>query len=145
MNHWWKIAARVAYLVALTGLLYALFYAWGYDDPYITYRYARNLADGHGFVYNLGERTLSTTTPFYTLLLAGLSFIWNDLPRLANFISAASLAAGGLLLWDLGRHLRAPVIGWSALLLYPTFPLVNTTIGSETPIYLALCVAAFLA
>jgi hypothetical protein len=145
MNHWWKIAARVAYLAALTGLLYALFYAWGYDDPYITYRYARNLADGHGFVYNLGERTLSTTTPFYTLLLAGLGFIWNDLPRLANFISAASLAAGGLLLWELGRHLRAPVIGWSALLLYPTFPLVNTTIGSETPLYLALCVAAFLA
>jgi hypothetical protein len=29
------------------------------------------------------------------------------------------------------------------LLLYPTFPLLLTTLGSETPLYLALCLAAF--
>ena len=33
------------------------------DDAYITYRYARNLADGAGFVYNPGERVLGTTPP----------------------------------------------------------------------------------
>jgi len=43
------------------------------DDAYITFRYARNLANGVGFVYNAGERVLGTTTPAYTLLLAALS------------------------------------------------------------------------
>ena len=41
------------------------------DDAYITYRYAENLAGGNGFVYNVGEQILGTSTPLYTLLLAG--------------------------------------------------------------------------
>ena len=48
------------------------FVDYAYDDAYITYRYARNLATGHGFVYNLGDLYLGTTTPLYTLLLAAL-------------------------------------------------------------------------
>ena len=39
------------------------------DDAYITFRYARNLASGYGFVYNIGERVLGTTAPFYAILL----------------------------------------------------------------------------
>jgi len=41
-----------------------------FDDTYITFRYALNLASGFGFVYNAGERVLGTTTPLWTLLLA---------------------------------------------------------------------------
>jgi hypothetical protein len=40
------------------------------DDSYITYRYARNLLAGEGFVFNPGERVLGTTTPLYTSLMA---------------------------------------------------------------------------
>jgi len=40
------------------------------DDAFITYRYAANLAAGHGFVYQNGERVLGTTTPLFALLLA---------------------------------------------------------------------------
>jgi hypothetical protein len=40
------------------------------DDAFITYRYARNLATGRGFVYNEGERVLGTTTPLYAMILA---------------------------------------------------------------------------
>jgi hypothetical protein len=49
-----------------------LFFRIGYttDDALITFRYAENLASGNGFVYNLGERVLGTTTPLLTLLLA---------------------------------------------------------------------------
>ncbi|MCB0187901.1 MAG: hypothetical protein KDE31_26715, partial [Caldilineaceae bacterium] len=54
----------------------AAFMLWGdgqldVDDAFITYRYAENLATGQGFVYNAGERLLGTSTPLYTLLLAG--------------------------------------------------------------------------
>lgn len=45
------------------------------DDSFITYRYAENLAAGKGFVFNDGEKVLGTTTPLYTLLLAGARLI----------------------------------------------------------------------
>ena len=40
------------------------------EDYLITLRYAENLANGHGMVYNVGERVLGTTTPLYTMILA---------------------------------------------------------------------------
>jgi hypothetical protein len=135
--------APVAYLVAVTVAIAWAFAGWGYDDPYITFRYARNLASGAGFVYNAGERVLSTTTPLFTLILAAIHRAWPDLPRAAVWIGAASLAGGGLALWGLARAWRAPMTGWAALWLYPTCPLVLTTLGSEMPLYLTLCLGAF--
>jgi len=46
-----------------------------WDDAFITFRYADNLAAGHGFVYNIGEHVLGTTTPLFTLLLAAFRVI----------------------------------------------------------------------
>jgi hypothetical protein len=39
-----------------------------YDDAFITFRYARNLAAGEGFVYNPTEWVLGTTSPLFGLL-----------------------------------------------------------------------------
>jgi hypothetical protein len=127
----------VVYLVGTSLLLYSFFSNWGYDDPFITYRYAANLQHGLGFVYNPGERVLSTTTPLFTLLLALLGNLWPDLPHLANLLGAVSLAIGGVCLWDLAQTWKAPLVGWSGLLLYPVFPLLAATLGSETLLYLA--------
>lgn len=131
------------YLCSIGIGLYAVFRDYTYDDPFITYRYADNLARGLGFVYNPGERVLSTTTPLLTLLLAVLAPIWSDLPHLANLIGSFCIAAGGLFLWDLSRSWKTPEVGWVGLALYPTFPLISSTLGSETPLYLALCLGAF--
>lgn len=122
-----------------------LFRSRSYDDPFITYRYAENLRLGAGFVYNPGERVQSTTTPLFTLLLTVLSPVWGDLPHLANLIGAMSLAIGGLLLWELATLWKSPWVGWSGLLLFPTFALAITTLGSETPLYIAFCVGAYVA
>lgn len=46
------------------------FLANQYDDTYITYRYAINLAQGHGLVFNVGEHTDSASSFLYTLVLA---------------------------------------------------------------------------
>lgn len=40
------------------------------DDAFITFRYARHLADGNGLVFNLGERVEGVTSLSWTLLLA---------------------------------------------------------------------------
>lgn len=135
---------RLVYLVGVSAGIYALFGRWAYDDPFITYRYADNLVRGLGFVYNPAERVLSTTTPLFTLLLAILGLFSPQFPLWANLVGTAGLAVGGLLLYELARSWQEPGVGWAALLLYPTFPLLLTTLGSETPLYLALCLGAFM-
>lgn len=134
---------KAFYILIVGGALFLSYSHWAYDDPFITYRYADNLEHGLGFVYNSGERVLSTTTPLFTLLLAILGFGWANLPHLANLIGGFCLALGAVFLWDLAGTLESPWVGWAGLLLYPTFPLLVTTLGSETPLYLALCMGAF--
>ncbi len=63
----------------------------------------------------------------------------------AVLLGALCLAAGGLSLWQLGRAARLPWAGWAGLLLYPLHPLVAGTLGSETPLYLALGLGALSA
>jgi len=132
------------YILLATGLIYLAYYNWSYDDPFITYRYANNLAHGLGFVYNPGEPILSTTTPLFTIFLAILYPLWSDLPHLANLIGAGCLALGGVCLWDLARTWKTLAVGWVGLLVFPSFPLLLATLGSEVPIYLAFCLGAFV-
>lgn len=143
-----KPIPAVVYLTLVTGLLLATFGNWSYDDPFITYRYAQNLSAGHGLVYNIGDsdppnRVLSTTAPFFALLLGAGSLAWSDLPRLANCIGALSLAFGGLFLWSLAQTWRFPIAGWAGLVFYPSSPVIVGTLGSETPLALALCLGSF--
>ncbi len=60
------------------------------DDTYITLTYAKNLAQGHGFVYNGGAPSLGTTTPLLTLIVAGLAAVFPqfDIAVLAVFFTA---------------------------------------------------------
>ena len=89
-----KIWGIGLYLILMTTGLYLAFSHWAYDDPFITYRYADHIRQGAGFVYNLDERVLSTTTPLFALILAVLGCFSVDLQQLANLIGAFSLAAG---------------------------------------------------
>lgn len=57
----------------LGGVALALVSAYGpctQDDAFISLRYAQNLVDGHGLVYNPGERVEGYTNLAWTLLLA---------------------------------------------------------------------------
>jgi len=49
----------------------------GVDDAYISYRYALNLVDGLGLVYNPGERVEGYTNLLYVLLMA-CGFLFTD-------------------------------------------------------------------
>ena len=132
------------YLSTTTSLLWVAFRSWTYDDPYITYRYALNLAGGTGLVYNPGQPVLSTTSPLFSVVLAGLSQLGFDIPMAANLLGALSLAAGGLFLSKTLKRMGSPFAGWFVLFLYPTSILIVKTLGSETPLSLALCLAAIL-
>lgn len=136
---------QAVYIILVGGMLYALYQSWAYDDPFISYRYARNLTQGFGFVYNPSERVLSTTTPFFTLLLSGINLIWSNLPQAAVLSGALCLAWGGISFWKLGQAWKSAPVSWVGVSLYPTFPLLLTTLGSEIPLFLAACLAAVAA
>lgn len=117
------------------------------DDAYITFRYARNLVEGAGFVYNPGEHVLGTTTPLYTLLLAGLALTTGsrDFPALALTINAL---AGGLstgLLYALGKRFaehRAPATAATLLWAVAPFSVTFAIGGMETDLTIGLLLAA---
>ena len=109
-----------------------------YDDAYITYRYAQNILAGKGFVYNLSERVLGTTTPLYTLLLAGLGLLYADLPRLSRLAGAIAWSGTVLLSYLSGRRMGTWLTGLTAAGLLALSPLVLASVGMETPLYLFL-------
>ncbi|MER3458003.1 MAG: hypothetical protein C4309_04615 [Chloroflexota bacterium] len=120
------------------------------DDAFITFRYARNLVAGLGFVYNPGEHVLGTTTPLYTLLLAGLSRLLNsgDYPSLALILNALLEGLSVVLLYHLGQALSGNRLFGVALgLLWAIAPMgVTFAIGGmETPLVTFLLIATFYA
>lgn len=137
----WSLALGA---LTLAGLL-LFFGRHGNDDAYITFRYADNLLAGNGLVYNVGERTLSTTTPLYALLLAGLGLLWRDLPAVACVASALALVLAAVLLaklaWDHGQR----DVGLVAAMLLALSPLLLLSFGAETCLYVALILAGFYA
>ncbi len=82
------------------------------DDAYITFRYARNLADGLGLVYNPGEWVLGTTAPLWAAILAaGYRLGLTDLPWLATVISGLCDAGTAALLVVFARRIGWPPLG----------------------------------
>ncbi len=138
-------------VVCVAILLIVVFQEYGYDDPYITYRYAYNLLWGKGLVYNVGEPVLSTTAPGYALLLALSGLINGDLALWGNVLSAVGLAIGAisLYLWaseaDPSAEVGRLVVGWVAGLLLLTFPLCVMSFGSEMCVYLGTTIAGLRA
>ncbi len=123
------------------------------DDAFITYRYAHNLATGHGFTYNPGDPVLSTTAPLWALALGAGALVLPDpssapgqsIPALANALSAVALAVGAVFLFLLGRRKDAPGVGVLSALFLVTGPLLWLSLGLETATFLALALGAVLA
>jgi hypothetical protein len=132
--------------VMATRVLYALATRMIYEDAFITLRYARNLAEGHGLVFNVGERVLGTTTPLFALLLAPAGAVAGD----AGLIGAAralGIAATGVTVWlffRLCRRARLPdaVPVGASLLMAVSYELVVAGVaGMETMVIVALMLA----
>lgn len=90
-----RMTARFLIVVG-TLLLHAIFFsrALAYDavdDAYISFRYAQNLAHGHGLVFNPGERVEGYTNFLWTVLMA--PFIGMGLPAGPTSIALGLLFA----------------------------------------------------
>jgi hypothetical protein len=114
------------------------------DDSYIFFSYAKNLADGNGYVFNPGERINATSSSLYTLLLAvlytTLRFIPGaTLPLIAHVIGALALMAVSLLLIRVFRGTSESMFACVLPLVFLLNPMLAGAIGME--IFLAMSLA----
>ena len=95
----------VVFLVATVALHGSVIGRDQYDDSYITYRYAANLATGKGPVFNSYERINSASSFLYTSVLAAAYSIGlhdldhghplSDRPSQRHLRGGADIPAGG--------------------------------------------------
>ena len=132
-------------VLLLTPLAAACYHQVQVDDPYITYRYARNLAAGHGLVYSPGEPVLGTTAPLHALVLALGGQVTDDYPLLSSLLSGLALGALSLLVYRFMALVGEARAGRIAALLVLLNPLLGDALGFELNLFLALIFGAFCA
>lgn len=117
------------------------------DDSYIFYSYAKNLADGRGYVFNPGQQVNATTSPLYTLLLAGgyalfrfLPFV--TLPLIGHLIGAVALVMLCYFLMESFAVEKGTLYPFILPLVFLTLPLLPAAVGMETFLALMLAMAA---
>jgi len=149
-------AAWVAAAVLLLALAWAGWSAaalwWTTDDAFISFRYARNLVEGNGLVFNPGERVEGYTNPLWTLWAASglrLGFSaenWSNAWGLAAYLGSVALlglsfiAPGGARP-RAGRLLPLAAIGAALHQQWQAFAVS----GLETAAFTFLLLAGYLA
>ena len=142
-----KKPAVLTVLVLLTILdaaLLAQFFSFTADDAYIVARYAENLVDGGGLVFNPGERINALTSPLHAFVNA-LLFYATGSTITANKVLAITAVLGvcGAALWHL-RHRQADAVLFAALVLPSPLISLWTVGGLETPYLMVLVTALVL-
>ncbi len=89
-----------------------LYLGFTIDDAFISFRYARNLALGHGLLFNLGEHVEGYTNFLWTVLMALPALLGADRFPFGMLLVAKGLgvilSVGTiLLLWQMGRRYRS--------------------------------------
>lgn len=109
------VSLVAAALAALFALIVIVFMArrgfpYAHDDAFITFTYARNLAEGHGLVFNPGERVWGYTSPLHTLLLGLFTWAGLDTAAACYSLSLGAIGTTGWLLFQVARRfLFAPL------------------------------------
>lgn len=113
------------------------------DDAYITFQYARNIADGHGFIFTERYPTWGTTTPLFTLVLAFFGALGLPIPATAFALDVIALILQAVFVWMILDALDArPWAALAILLIQSAWSLPISLPGMEYGLYAALCLGA---
>lgn len=119
------------------------------DDAYIFYNYAKNLAEGNGYVFNLNEKINATTSFVYTIILALLYLPFQSnseilLPAIGSILSILSLLISAFLLADLFSE-ELGEYKFILPIIFLSMPLIKNAIGMETFLKMSLMLIFLLA
>ncbi|MFH1893711.1 MAG: hypothetical protein ABIK83_13640 [Candidatus Zixiibacteriota bacterium] len=138
----WKEATLL--LVLLT--LFA-FHSWSLnftqDDAYISYRYVENFTEGHGLVFNYGERVEGYTNFLWIMILSLVTLVGLPMILVSKVLGVVFGAGTVVLTWLFGReysdHKR-----WLVPFIAPAFLVANGALcywvigGLETGLFIFL-------
>ncbi len=141
-----SLGLGIALLVAVAGL--AFFSSFVTDDAFISLRYARHLAEGHGIVWNRGEAPVEGYSNFLHVMIAA-AVIRLDLPPLGVLRAVNWLSALGIVVLLHRYAARVTKVEWlpsaAALIVAVHVPLAFwAASGLETALYGCLCLLAVL-
>lgn len=145
----------VGYLFLVTALAVHLLLVYQFnftqDDAFITFRYAANYLDGHGLVYNVGERVEGYTNFLWTILMIlggrlGLDYIWFS-KVLGTLFGVGTIVVlffmGRTSLSELSRGRRIIMSGLSCLVVGLVYSYAYWTVaGLETAAFTFMVVTA---
>ena len=143
---WAGILIASSFVIAILWINYT-----GYveEDAFITFRFARQIASGNGFVYNSGEPVYGTTTPLLTLLLAGwLKYFSTDIVLGARLLGLFAFTGTLFFTWQTLRFLHrstAEQLFPLAAILFSSKMLHMNTQGMEMPLVAFLMAASWYA
>ncbi len=106
----WRLFTCIGFFLVVVAL------AWQSDDAYHGYVMSRHLAEGHGLVYNIGERATASTCPLFTLIIAVFYFVTREMYFTSLFVCTLfSMLAYYILAYKICRAREQVFIGFFAL------------------------------
>ncbi len=146
----WKKYTREIYIFLFTLLLATIisFTAMRFpnDDQFILYRYVDNLISGHGFVYNIGERILASTTPLFTLVSTFFAWLFPqvEIPYLVGYLNIFLFSLSAPLFFNILNRIvssRFALLG-TAVYIFNLARMIPE--GMETPLFLLFVFSFFI-
>ncbi len=143
----WKTEAALFLGAVIVRFIFYSFTGFTADDAFITYRYAENILAGNGFVYNIGDKVLGTSTPLFTFLLATLDILPGTVQSWALLISLIASGTISVILYRFAQSLRFAHFAALPAVLYICWPrsLPADISGMETAFFTLLITAALYA
>lgn len=141
----WAVVCLMGTYIAFR-TLNAIAHAWPFitDDAFISLRYAQNLVDGHGLVFNPGgERVEGYSNFLIVLVAAGAKTIGIDPVAVIRLLSCVALAGTSVFSYLLARRWVEPVVALvPAYVMTAYFGTILWTVsGLETAIFQCLSLA----
>ena len=103
-----RLIVLACLVVILACVVRAVQLAWLSDDGFISFRYAQNLAEGRGLVYNAGEYVEGYTNLLFTLVLAAFMRMGAQPEIMSHVLGIGCwLTQAGVLAWWSWRRAQA--------------------------------------
>ena len=140
-----SVLGALALFVAVTFLSFVN-RSFQLDDALIYHRYVRNVLEGHGLVFNIGERVNALTSPLFTYISIPSAYLLGSVQTASVVICSLALFLGLLVWWRLFAAAAGDAAATLGVALTLLCPYLYVTYGMETCLFIlgiGLCIWLF--